>query len=223
MRIEIPFPALFRAEEKPEAFRDLLYRCVEARGSLAVRLAADSAEITVSDEAVGQIDVFGRWRGPGLAGDPADEVGVKLLLPLVFRFCEIVLPHGQIYTTGRAYRSVADFFVRNLFFAIARNERVAFRAVPRGDVPAHAAAEFQRQYFYLIKGYFPEPVFHRNSVGDAMDLLAANLFLPVATFENPLLRHGGRALRQAVRAGEASELKAGLLDARAAMMAHFGT
>ncbi|MGD9921503.1 MAG: hypothetical protein AB7V13_08655 [Pseudorhodoplanes sp.] len=228
-RLVIPFRAFYRADEKPAAFRDILRGCLAGGTAISAEIGAETVTLDLQSgaNASAALRLGGRWCAPDFHAGPSHEVGMKLMLPLLFCASRIVLPYAHIYTIGRDHRSVADFFARNLFLAMGRNAPVSLEESGDGEASANAVGDFRRQYFYIVKATFSESIFQERSAADIFDLMLANSYLPVIPFKNPLLRRGGEALRNSVRAvgadRDVAALKLRLMDARKTILAHYGS
>lgn len=132
------------------------------------------------------------------------------------------LRHDQIFTFGHPYRSIADFFMRNLLLGITRNADLVCR--PDKIVNRSAAQALREQFFFILKAMMTEPALTRRGPRETIDYLRASLYVPVMHFENALLGQGAERLR-AERLRRATprsddELVARLNTARRAMLDH---
>lgn len=173
----------------------LLHRCLSTRGSLKLQLRQCEAVISAELSKVPRtaVALAGRWRSPTL--EEADlSASVRLLAPFLVRIDGIDLPHHQIYTLGRDGRTVADFFMRNIFYAACRRTPFApllRRANDASTVPP-ASRDLMRTYGWIAKATLKDSVFQR---ADASELILAEAHAPLGIFESPLLQAGAAALR----------------------------
>jgi hypothetical protein len=173
--------------------------------------------IEVDNDAPKELQLYGQWTTSSLRFAPLNNVGAKLILPLLFNATEVRLPHDQIYTLGHSHRSIAEFFARNLFLAAVRDAPIAFSDTPVNSVSTQYVEEFRRGYFYILKAAFGESVFQNRSAGDVLNFVLLNAYLPILNFDDPLLRGGAEALRKSVNKetrNDLSPLKAQLMEAR---------
>jgi hypothetical protein len=219
--VEMPFDRFFSADKKPSAFRDIVTLGLSQRRTLTCRITTNAVFIDAEQAASTELRLFGTWTAPSLENSLGDDVGAKLILPLLFNATKIELPHDQLYTLGHSYRSIADFFTRNLYLAVLRDAPVVFRKQAIDKVSAQQLHALRRQYFYILKAEFAEDCFQARNAEDALNFVFINTYLPVLQFSNPLLRRGAETLRRCVaidRHIDLAPLKAQILKARAAVM-----
>ncbi|TBX16178.1 hypothetical protein [Nioella sediminis] len=223
----IPFDDFFQADRKPAEFANMLGDCFARRGSLGVECRKDAFRVSLraSSNLGSGVKVAGNWRGPDFESTDFSHAGTKLFLPFLFEISEINLSHAQIFTLGHSYRSLADFFMRNLLLSLCRDEALDIDGSGQEIVDDGVVRNFQRQYFYIFKTLFPEPVLEKRHARESIDFMQANAYVPVMDFQNPLLRLGAEQLRATClsRSGQKSQeqLLKGLHQARQKMMAHF--
>lgn len=119
-------------------------------------------------------------------------VAMKLLVPLIAPIVGIVLPTQQIYSVRKGKRSIADFFMRNLFFAICRNKDVLFSAAVGGLKVPPAHVNLAKRYLWILQPALKDKVLHEKNL---FEMLILNTHLPVLDFENRLLSRGAEELR----------------------------
>lgn len=211
-RLDIPYASFFSGSEKPSNFQDLIARCLTKRLTLRARLAAEGASMEVVNDPCKDLQLIGHWRSPGMCAVPAGNVGAKVLLPLLFNPAEIRIPYAHFFTLGHPYRSIADLLARNLFLAITRDAPVSLVTTSFNDAPSNKRRQFRNSYYYILKTAFPEAMFGVSSTPEALDLVLANAYLPVCSFDNPLLRVGADMLRN--RMGSSPEANVASSKAR---------
>jgi len=205
----------------------LLKESAKSRGSVVAEIGRDNVMLTVetAQAAAGTLKLRGRWRTPDFRGAVLNEVSAKLLLPFMFRISRICLPASEIVYLRKESRSLADFFARNVFFAILRNVPVACDESAMFRVSMPAINDMQRQYFFILKSKFSEPVFQNREEIVAIDLILANAYAPVIQFQSHLLQEGGQKWRQTSRREgsqtEPAALKSRLKEARARVLSYY--
>jgi hypothetical protein len=134
-----------------------------------------------------------------------DVTGANLLMPLIAPIVGMVLPTRQIYTVRSGKRSIADFFMRNLFYAICRKKDVQFtNAVDEFKVsPTHA--HLAKRYLWILRSAFSDKVLHEKNL---FEILILNTRLPILVFESQLLSGGAEHHRSAILNLDASKQRA---------------
>lgn len=179
------------------AFRDMQLAAMQSGRALQASMHEDHVRLSLVDPAGrAGISLAGNWRSPDFAAANLDNAAVKMLLPFLFRISTVTLPVGQVFTCGESYRSVADFFMRNIFLSACRNSPIVCTTLENDAEGGGNRRSLQRQYFFILKSIFDEPEFEARTADEAIDFLGANAYLPVLELNNPLLRHAGQKLRE---------------------------
>lgn len=216
--------AFFSAEEKPAEFEEILHDAIKGKRAITVQFEPDALSLSsrgLAGEQAGLV-LRGAWSTADLQDAGFDDIGTRLFLPFVFNIGVMSLRHDQIFTFGHPYRSIADFFMRNLLLGITRNADLVCR--PDKIVNRSAAQALREQFFFILKAMMTEPALTRRGPRETIDYLRASLYVPVMHFENALLGQGAERLR-AERLRRATprsddELVARLNTARRAMLDH---
>jgi hypothetical protein len=141
----------------------------------------------------------------------------------LFYSIETRLSWDQLYTLGHTYRSIADFFARNIFLAVCRDASIIFKE-DASEASAQHLRTFRRHYFFILKAEVTEGCFQSQNADDFLNYVFLNAFLPVLDFENPLLGSGVSVLRKFVEIESRNDLpllKAQLMNVRAAVMSNY--
>jgi hypothetical protein len=122
-------------------------------------------------------------------------IGANLLAPLISPMVKMVLPAQQIYTLRTGKRSIADFFMRNLYYAICRKEYLNI-SIPVGafKVPS-THAQLAKRYLWILRSAFSDKVLHEKNL---FEMLILNTRLPIIVFESQLLSSGAESHRSAI-------------------------
>jgi hypothetical protein len=220
VKTELTYQAFFGPKQQVTSIDAVLGSCLAQKRSLRVSLLTNSVEIAAVDHNHGSICVHGKWRSPVLA---TRQPGAKALLvaPFAFLIQEIRFPPGTLYTLGRRDRTVADFCMRNYFFAAARKSRMEFQRSDCGNdgQVAKGSRDLAQTYSWIVKTYLKDDLFGNEN---AIELLLAAAHIPLTRLSNPLLEAGVEEFRLA--ATQSSQLKlrerkAALLSTRSRLMA----
>ncbi|MHA7898275.1 MAG: hypothetical protein ACX94B_00315 [Henriciella sp.] len=123
------------------------------------------------------------------------SVGARLLIPLVAEIRSLEFPIEQIYAMRAHNRSVADFWVRNLFHALNSRNGVRFlntRAVAKG-AQREISKDFSRRYLWYLRSVFPDPSLKQKNILEK--ILVASYF-PVIELESEVLNAGLANIRK---------------------------
>lgn len=185
------------------SFDGLLQKCFRSRGTLLLQLLPDEVVVDVGRSQTTGLALSGRWRSPALKGTP-EGAGALLLLPFVFHVEALHLRHDQIYTLGRGDRTLADFFMRNLFYAACRGAPFTLEALPGSAAPAvvKAGRDLSRTYGWISKALLKDLLLDRT---DFAELILANAHAPLPGVGSPLMQAGAAALRRCTAAQEARD------------------
>lgn len=195
MNLEVTPNGFVSADKKPAQFEALLHDVLRHKRVLTARFEAGGIVLSAGRGDVGARGpvLHGAWSTADLQGASFEAIGAKLFLPFLFTIGAVSLPHHQIHTFGHSYRSIADFFMRNLLLGIIRNEPIETRAEAVANLTLSGA--LRNQYFFIIKAMIADPVLAERSARETVDYLRASTYVPVMRFENTLLRHGAESLR----------------------------
>jgi hypothetical protein len=191
--VKFGFQSLMEPKRLLPGFEALLQECVSTRGAISLHLQAGEVVIGATSGLPTGVMMSGRWRAPALRGTP-DGAGV-LLLPFVFLIEGLQLRHDQIYTLGRADRTLADFFMRNLFYAACRRAPFSLKGLDGSAAPGalKAGRDLARTYGWVAKALLKDPLLERPN---APELIMASAHLPLPGMGTPLLQAGAEALRR---------------------------
>lgn len=217
-------PECFAKDGQSARLQPLIAACMQRQGALLLELTAQAVQIRIED-APGRgapLRLTGQRSVPDLNLSAIDQVGAKLILPLLFDIQTLCLPHRQIFYLGRDFCSIADFFARNLFLAAVRNVTLDIQAAPTHQLP-DSAKNFKHEYCFILKHTLPEEHLKTRNANESIDLIALNACLNVQYFSHSILnRHLGSAhpVNQHNSAGNhLAALKMRLLETRSALLA----
>lgn len=126
---------------------------------------------------------------------PINEgIGANLLMPLIAPMVKMVLPAQQIYTLRLGNRSIADFFMRNLFYAICRKD-VQFDAAAASSKAPSTHAHLAKRYLWILRSVFSDKVLHEKNL---FEMIILNTRLPILVFESQLLSGGAERHRLSI-------------------------
>ena len=226
MDFQIDYGVFFSPKSRLDDIASLLERALGTKGSIGFTLGDKAVSLQVREGAApAGVQVAGQWATNGL-GRAVESMGAKILSPFLFRVRRVELPHHCVFTTGRADRSIADMFLRNLFLAALAGRSVLYRrdAEPwSGDV-GKRSRELGQRYLWLIRSGLPEPVFLRRN---AIELLVAAAHLPLLRFDSDMLELGMEEIRDGVEASMPDEdgpaaLKSEFLALREGLLELYG-
>ena len=195
MQTELSYKQFFELKPRSPQVTDLLRDCIVRQTSLRLRLGL--TQVTLSVDQVPPLGraptLIGRWRSPLLESEHY-SVGALILAPFVFFIEELCLPHNSLFTLGRNDRSVADLFMRNVFYAACQREQMCFLKAT-ADTNTHTtkgSRDLTKTYLWIAKVHLKNKVFDRNN---APELILACAHLPLMEFDNPLIDVGATSLR----------------------------
>ncbi len=214
----------FANDGQSARLRPLIVACMQRQGALVLELSAQTVQLRVEDTAGrgGPLRLTGQPSMPDLNLSAIDQVGAKLILPLMFDIQTLCLPHRQIFYYGREFRSVAEFFARNLYLAAVRNVSLDIQAVPTHKLP-ESAIMFKHEYYFILKHALPDEQLKSRNANESIDLIALNAYLGAQYFSHALLNRqlgSAHAESQHHSAGHhLAVLKMRLLETRSAVLA----
>jgi hypothetical protein len=206
MLVELSYPRFFDAKHRTLALEELLHECVPRRLAVRMRLAPERVLISGErpDPATAGLILRGNWRSPLLGGAQPRSTGSVLLAPFVLQIQELWLSHRTLFTFGRSDRSVADFFMRNLFYGACRREHMS---IASGDSildgnTSHGSRELAETYQWIAKASLKEKLFDRRN---ASELILACAHVPIFEFGNALLEAGLREYRAVAASSQVAQ------------------
>jgi hypothetical protein len=208
MDFQIDYGVFFSPKSRLDDIASLLERALGTKGSIGFTLGDKAVSLQVREGAApAGVQVAGQWATNGL-GRAVESMGAKILSPFLFRVRRVELPHHCVFTTGRADRSIADMFLRNLFLAALAGRSVLYRrdAEPwSGDV-GKRSRELGQRYLWLI---------------------VAAAHLPLLRFDSDMLELGMEEIRDGVEASMPDEdgpaaLKSEFLALREGLLELYG-
>lgn len=204
-------------------FHSLISTCMQIRGVLVVELTSQGVRVCVqpAKEASAPLSLVGHSKLPGLNLDAIDKVGAKLIIPLLLDIQTLSIQCGQIYYLGREFRSIAEFFARNLLLASSRNVNLDIRILPKHPLQ-EPAKQFKYQYLHILREAIPEDKLKSRNAKDSIDLIELNACLDSKYFSHALLNcnlGNARADRQSSTAENAlNELKKRFFETRSSIL-----
>jgi len=170
--------------------------CLRNKGAIRLALGQEECAVAAQANSPGQqfITLTGHWRSSWLENQ-YNHVGALLLIPFVFRVYEILIPYNCLYTTGRDDRSIADFFMRNFFYAACRGETIVKNPITHqlGGAILKSSHDLTRTYTWILNANLKEPVFSNANVNE---LILACAHMSLSIFGCELLEKGAVELRQ---------------------------
>jgi hypothetical protein len=202
----------------------LIVACMQRKAVLEVEMTEQAVYLRVEDSPSSDAPLSFSAQAivPGLDLGDIHKVGTKLIFPFLYHIQVLRLPHRQITYLGREFRSIAEFFARNLFLSSARNVSYHVQIVLMHELP-EAVQKFQHEYYFIFKHLLPEDRLRYRNAKEAINLIVLNACLGVDYFSHGLInRHLVSASRanQSNTAGEhLPALKMRLLETRTALLA----
>lgn len=214
----------FAKDGQHARLQPLIVACMQRQGALLLELSEQAVYLRVED-APGRgapLRLTGQPSVPDLNLSAIDQVGAKLILPLLFDIQTLCIPHRQIFYCGREFRSIADFFARNLFHAAVRNASFDTRAVPTHQF-LESAKQFRREYYYVFNHMLPEEQLKSRGLNESINLIALNACLGVQYFSHSILNNSLGSAHPVSHHHNAvnhmAALKMRLLETRSALLA----
>ena len=173
-------------------FDNLLQSSLATRTGLEVSLVDDTAKIEPLEcQPSSAVTVIGVSY---VAGAGVRSIGARLILPLISSIYRIGVPSRQVYALRRHERSIADFFARNLFFALTRPNDAAceITAASNACEETRLQTEFSRRYLWIMRTDLAEPILHDRNI---IERLLINARLKTITFKSGMLESGADEIR----------------------------
>lgn len=210
---------------RTQEFDDLLVESMRTRKVLTVTFDGEMIELKSTPPSVSAerapVEIIG---ASVVIRDGYSSPGARLFAPLLMSIEEVRLPHHHVFSMRRHDRSVADFFARNIYYALGRPDGVRCVVSPPLDIVRETSlqAEFSRRYLWVLRHEIPDPLLHES---DLIDRLWINAYVKMLAFEEPIFELGANEIRKRRRDNfnkqDKKVLLARLMHAREKMMAHF--
>lgn len=164
--------------------------------TLVAKISASGADIDfVSPSGLNPQNVVVKGHYATLeVGPNYKSCGANLLMPFLIDVTEIHIPATQIYSMRRYRRPIADYLMRNVFYA-ASHGNIDFKLMSSPFVirKDSVGRNLAKRYLWFIKSILDEPVLNHP---DTMEKLLINMHYKAFNFENPLLESGAEEIRQ---------------------------
>lgn len=120
--------------------------------------------------------------------------GANLLMPFLIDATEIYIPATQMYSMRRYQRPIADYLMRNVFYA-ASHSKIYFKLMPPSSVIKRdgLGRDLAKRYLWFMRTILDESSLNQP---ETMEKLLINIYYKVFKFENPLLESGAEEIRQ---------------------------
>jgi len=200
MTFLMPGSSAFTHDVTSPDFSVILGRAFGEAGSIKMRLekSTTSVEFLPRRSAADPISLDGWCLEPDLDLRKLNSAPEKILLPFILDIRSISLPGAAIISVGKRGRSVADFFLRNLFLALMRNQKVRFFASPESTVPKQQAKLLTKHYSFVFSHFFSEPLLSDRTGEEAVELLMSNILYPMGVFQSVLLNRACAKLEKKI-------------------------
>lgn len=204
--------------------RPLIAACMQSQAALQVELSSQTVQIrnVETSDLSGALHITGYPSIPDLDLGTMNRVSAKLVLPLLFDISTLCLPHRNIVYLGREFRSLADFFARNLFHAAVRNTIFEIQLESPRKLTENSK-NFKNEYFYILKHALFEECLKTRNAKESIDIIALNACLDAQYFNHAILNRplgSGRLGSQNDRyMSNLADLKMRLLNTRSALLA----
>jgi hypothetical protein len=178
-------------------FDALFISCLRNRLSLLLEIGEEDVRIYAEEKGLAQTshEVIEASFIDDVVPPIKGGIGANLLTPLIAPTVKMVLPAQQIYAHRSGKRSIADFFMRNLFYAICRKKDAQLTtAVGAFKVPP-THVHLAKRYLWILRSAFSDKVLHEKNL---FEMLILNTRLPILVFESLLLSGGAECHRSAI-------------------------
>jgi len=179
-----------------EMFDQVLQRCVYEKRAFQLEFGEGQVEVRLLKSSPDQQRL--ELEGSSLVGISDIDVsstGGRLILPLTVSVSSIYLPESQIYAIRRGQRTIAEFFTRNLFMALARGDadiEVLDEEPTQGQIKL--TDELMTRYIWIFRHFVKDKFLQP---GSTVEKLLINLFVETDAAETKLLGLGMSELRNA--------------------------
>lgn len=210
--------------DRSAEFDLLLLDCLKQRHTLVLKVGDSSVQIekvrpAEAGEALHRTRIVAET---DVVGQALPKLGSRLLLPVLCSVAHLELPAKHVYALRSFNRSIADFFMRNMFYAICRNSDAEFELVPSEGPPSQLGTEFSKRYLWVMRAALDDENLKRR---DFAERLLLNTHIDCLSFKDPLLAAGARDIRKNLTNGthrqQADGLSAAFLQTRQKVMSHF--
>ncbi len=184
------------------SFDWLLHSSINKKAPLRFEFSAEGVSIGCDDDAEPNSALSIEVHDDALAAGPAaTSIGALLLLPFHVGVRALTFSQEAIVSMRCYERSIADFAARNLAFALMQPEAVSFTKAPSGAQQSElrVRSEFLKRYRWVLHSVFEEPALN-GSTSNVHVLIDA--YVPMLSFQHPVLTEGAGALRRAVCGSE---------------------
>jgi len=179
-----------------QQFDALLLDCFKNKGELCFTLrdVGVEIEVKVKDKVANVIQIFTSESDFGFDFfDKSLSKGVQMVLPLLIGFDGIYIPHHQIFALRRDKRTLADFCVRNLFYASYREYNVIFQTSFSPSLNfSEPYRDMSIRYLWVLRSLINESVLKER---DTMNKMIINSYFQIFSFENKVLESGFEGVR----------------------------
>lgn len=178
-------------------FDALFESCLRNRQSLILEISEENVRIYAEEKCSAQTshEVIEASFIDDVVPPIKGGIGANFLTPLIAPMVKMVLPAQQIYTLRSGKRSIADFFMRNLFYAIGRKNDVQFNATVGAFKVPPTHVHLAKRYLWILRTAFRDKVLHENNL---FEMLILNTRLPILVFESQLLSGGAERHRASI-------------------------
>lgn len=151
---------------------------------------------------------------------------VSILVPLLMRINGLVLPTSRIFSVPIYSRSIAEFFMRNLFYNAFHDGslKIDVRENSRSTELQRYESELARRYLWVMRAFCDDPVLEMKGF---LEKFIVNVHLQTMSFTNLLLETGSAEIRRQVTqlapvqsSGEQAEQVRQILSVRKELSPH---
>jgi hypothetical protein len=188
MHIRLAEKEFFRKIEDLPEFNNLLSIAFYKKKDLILEVSPDGLEIFLSSKSSGESTLLleGHWKSSYFYNSNFCEMQF-LVVPYLFAIYKITLPHECIYSPGRPYRSVVDFFMRNYIYTVVRKSNVITLEVGESNNERinRASINLSKCHTWILKTLIKEPIFDNKNLHE---LVYACAHIEIFKFESLLLQ-----------------------------------
>ncbi|GAA6213147.1 hypothetical protein NBRC116602_28880 [Hyphomicrobiales bacterium 4NK60-0047b] len=192
---EFSYPDFFQVRNHQCVFHKILYDAIRERKG--VHLSFEPAKVIVSidkkNRVKNNITLKGGWRS-SLLNIQHQKSSSLLLSPFFFNIKEFYLSHSCIFTMDMEHRSIADIFMRNLFYAACRKGCITFESIDeqKDDQMNKNHKDFTLRYLWIFEEQIAEKLFPNKNV---LDMMVVNAHFQIKKFSNPIIENGFNEFR----------------------------
>ncbi|MEL6827046.1 MAG: hypothetical protein AAFN91_12420 [Pseudomonadota bacterium] len=167
-----------------------------SRSKSAIELKFDQSNVVVTLDA-DETHTEANARVAGIATHFSRHplhAGARYVIPMLGEIMSLKLPANCIYALRIHERSIADFWARNLFYALSVNGDLKFTSDKSTvtDFQSKTANEFAVRYLWYLRSVYEDEAFAQKNI---LDKLPVALYFPVIKFENKTLQAGMEQIR----------------------------